>query len=212
MELGRLSKAYLLPTLFRNIRYPLQSFRQNYFYSDPTVFWESLRRIKKFEKNVQYQRRGNSLFGLVRRDYFGKWHDQGFVSTLFFILSFQIIQYVILYFFSEAAVGRYSSKTVFLKMLQYSQENTNAGVCPAGLQLYYKETPTQVLPYEYCDIFKNSFFYISTSVAASVHSSETIFYSNSCIESDSAVCSNLNQFQKEELIWFGFFDSTYLTL
>ena len=41
-------------------------------------------------------------------------------STLFFILSFQIIQYVILYFFSEAAVGRYSSKTVFLKMLQYS--------------------------------------------------------------------------------------------
>ena len=38
----------------------------------------------------------------------------------YFILSLQIIQYVILYFFSEAAVGKYSSKTVFLKMSQYS--------------------------------------------------------------------------------------------
>ena len=27
MEPGRLSKAYLLPTLLRNLRYPLQSFR-----------------------------------------------------------------------------------------------------------------------------------------------------------------------------------------
>ena len=54
-EPGRLSKtkAYLLPTLLRNIRYPL--------YSHITVFWESLRRIKKFEK-MSSIRRGEIVY------------------------------------------------------------------------------------------------------------------------------------------------------
>ena len=34
-------------------------------------------------------------------------------------------------------------------------------------QLYWKETPTQVFSYEYCDIFKNSLFYRTPLVAAS---------------------------------------------
>ena len=34
-------------------------------------------------------------------------------------------------------------------------------------QVYSKETPTQVFSYEYCEIFKNIFFYRTTLVAAS---------------------------------------------
>ena len=40
--------------------------------------------------------------------------------------------------YSEAAAGRCSSKKVFLKISQYSHENTE----PSGQQLYQKETPT----------------------------------------------------------------------
>ena len=29
---------------------------------------------------------------------------------------------------------------------------------PEGLQLYYKETPTQVFPCEFCEVFKNAYF------------------------------------------------------
>ena len=36
-----------------------------------------------------------------------------------------------------------------------------------ALQLYEKETPAQVLPYEYCEFFKNSFFCRTPPVAAS---------------------------------------------
>ena len=38
-----------------------------------------------------------------------------------------------------------------------------------GLELYYKETPAQVFPCEYYEIFKNNFFYRTPPVAASVH-------------------------------------------
>ena len=38
---------------------------------------------------------------------------------------------------------------------------------PEGLQLYQKETPTQVFSCEYCEILKNSFFYRTPLVAAS---------------------------------------------
>ena len=37
--------------------------------------------------------------------------------------------------------------------------------------LYLKETPTQVFSCEYCEIFKNSFFYRTPLVAASEPSS-----------------------------------------
>ena len=38
-----------------------------------------------------------------------------------------------------------------------------------GLQLYLKETPTQVFFCEYCEIFKNSYFHRTPRVAASVN-------------------------------------------
>ena len=53
---------------------------------------------------------------------------------------------------TEAAVRRCSSKQVFLKISQYSQENTCVGVSfeyncrPPALQLYEKVTLAQVLP------------------------------------------------------------------
>ena len=53
---------------------------------------------------------------------------------------------------------RYSSEYVFFKILQISQENTCAGISfftlffmPSGLQLYYKETPTQMF---FCEIYE----------------------------------------------------------
>ena len=46
-------------------------------------------------------------------------------------------------------------KKVFLKISQYSQENTSWSLF---LQLYSKDTPTQVLFCEYCKILKNAYF------------------------------------------------------
>ena len=54
---------------------------------------------------------------------------------------------------TEAAI---SIKTVFLKIL------------PLGLQLYYKETPTQVFSCEYCEISWNTYFEEHLRTAASV--------------------------------------------
>ena len=51
-----------------------------------------------------------------------------------------------------------SSKKVFLKITQYSQEKTGVG----------KETPTQVFSWEYYENFKNSFFHRTHPVSASV--------------------------------------------
>ena len=52
---------------------------------------------------------------------------------------------------------------MFLKISQYAKENTCVGVSfqqkPVGLQLYEKETTTQVFYCEYCEIFKNIFFF-----------------------------------------------------
>ena len=48
-----------------------------------------------------------------------------------------------------------------LKISQYSQENACVGVYsyrPEGLQCYWKETPRQMVSYEYCEIFKNNHF------------------------------------------------------
>ena len=51
---------------------------------------------------------------------------------------------------------------MFLKIPQYSKESTYA-----SLQLYQKETPTQLLSCAYCKIFKNSFSYRTPAVATS---------------------------------------------
>ena len=60
-------------------------------------------------------------------------------------------------YLSEATFRRCSSKQVFLKIWQYSQENT------ISRNLFLNKVsdlrpPTQVFSCEYCEIFKNSFF------------------------------------------------------
>ena len=62
---------------------------------------------------------------------------------------------------------------VFLRISLYSQENNCVGVSSfikllaSSLQLYYKETPTQMFSCEFCEIFKNTFFQRTPLVAAS---------------------------------------------
>ena len=68
---------------------------------------------------------------------------------------------------------RYSIKKLLLRISQYSQENTCVGVSfsqscrPRGLQLYEKETPTQVLSCECSEILKNKYFEKRLRTAAS---------------------------------------------
>ena len=47
-------------------------------------------------------------------------------------------------------------KKPFFKISQYWLENTCVGV--SDLQLFWKETPTQLFSCEYCEIFKNTYF------------------------------------------------------
>ena len=72
----------------------------------------------------------------------------------------------------EAVVCRYSSKQVFLKVLQTSQESTCVGVflkktCRLKACNFIKKTPTQVFSCEVCEIFKNTFSYRTPLVTAS---------------------------------------------
>ena len=64
---------------------------------------------------------------------------------------------------------RCSAKKVFLKLLQYSQENTCVRVSfrSFNLQFYQKETPKLMFSSEYCVIFKNTFFaeHLQTTVS-----------------------------------------------
>ena len=78
---------------------------------------------------------------------------------------------------------RCSIKKLFLKISQYSQENTCVQVssesrCGAsGRQLYLKEIPTQVFFCEYCEIFKKAYFEENLRTAASE-------YCKACIHED----------------------------
>ena len=68
---------------------------------------------------------------------------------------------------SEAVAQRCSFRKVFLKISQNSQEST----CAGGLRpatLLKKETLTQVFSCEFWKIFKNTFFYRTPLVDASV--------------------------------------------
>ena len=56
---------------------------------------------------------------------------------------------------------------MFLKILQILQENTCVGVSTAGLQLYWKQAPTQLFSCEICEIFKNTYFVEHLRTAAS---------------------------------------------
>ena len=59
----------------------------------------------------------------------------------------------LLIFRAKAASGRVLYTKVFLKISQYSQENT----CVSVSHLITKETLAQVLFREFCEIFKNTF-------------------------------------------------------
>ena len=64
---------------------------------------------------------------------------------------------------SRSSHQRCSIKKAVFKKLQYSQENTCVGlsfnnVAGLGVQLNYNEIPTQVFPFEYYKIFKNTYF------------------------------------------------------
>ena len=67
-----------------------------------------------------------------------------------------------------------SVKKVFLEILQNSQENTCARVSfliklqALRLQLFKRDTLTQVFSYEFCEISKNTFVHRTPLVAASV--------------------------------------------
>ena len=57
---------------------------------------------------------------------------------------------------------------MFLKISEYSQENTCVSYRPGGMQFYWKETPIQMFSCEYWEIFKNTFFEKHLRTAASV--------------------------------------------
>ena len=54
------------------------------------------------------------------------------------------------------------------KYLYWSLFSINLQARPEGLQRYKKETPIQLFFCEYCKVFKNSFFYITSPAAASL--------------------------------------------
>ena len=74
--------------------------------------------------------------------------------------------------FQEAVSWRFSAKKVFLENLQNSYENTCARVSclikPEACNLIKKETLTQVISNEFCEICQNIFSYRTPPVAASV--------------------------------------------
>ena len=59
--------------------------------------------------------------------------------------------------FIRSSRTRMLFKRMFSNTLQYSHGNACVGVS-FGQQLHWKETPTQVFSWKYCEIFKNSFF------------------------------------------------------
>ena len=78
----------------------------------------------------------------------------------------------LIHFFSffglEAVAQRCSVKKVFSEISQNSQENTCARVSILIKLFIKKETLAQVFSCEFCEISKNTFFYRTPLVAASV--------------------------------------------
>ena len=70
---------------------------------------------------------------------------------------------------SGAAIRRCFVKKLFLKISQNSQESTCARVSFLACNFIKKEALTQVFPCEFCEIFKNTFFYRTPPVADSVN-------------------------------------------
>ena len=70
--------------------------------------------------------------------------------------------------YSEAVVRRYSVKKVFLEILENSQENTCTW--DKDCNFIKKESLVQLFSCEFGKIYKNTFFYRTPLVAASVYS------------------------------------------
>ena len=74
---------------------------------------------------------------------------------------------------TEAFAQRCSVKKLFLEILQNSQENTCVRVSffiklqAYTCNVFKKETLAQVFPSEFCENFKNTYFYRTTLVATS---------------------------------------------
>ena len=71
-------------------------------------------------------------------------------------------------FQAEVATRGVLWKNLFLKILQYSQENT--------CNFIKKQTPGQVISCEYWKIFKSTYFEEHLRTAASVHDNIKIYY------------------------------------
>ena len=68
-----------------------------------------------------------------------------------------------------------SVKKVFLKISQISQENTYIEI-PKGLQLYLKETPTQLFSCEHYEIFKSNFSEQLTACISEIQTTNDVMY------------------------------------
>ena len=67
----------------------------------------------------------------------------------------------------EAVFRRCSVKEMFLKISQDSQENASARVSFFKKKSVKKETLAQMFSCEFCEIFKNNYFYRTPPVLAS---------------------------------------------
>ena len=66
---------------------------------------------------------------------------------------------------------------MFCKKRSYQKFHRKfAKVAGLGLQLYYKETPTQVFSYEICGIFKNTYFEEHLRATAPEFIGDTTFF------------------------------------
>ena len=98
---------------------------------------------------------------------------ENFQGNFFCQWKFSRSRNCVLFNVSEAVARICSSKQVFLKISQISQENTllesvfNKVTDLKGLQRYQKETATQMFSCEIYEIFKDTIFYRTPPVAGS---------------------------------------------
>ena len=84
----------------------------------------------------------------------------------------------------EAVIQRCSVKKVFLKISQNSQENTCARasflikLLAEACNFIKKEALAQVFSCEFCEIFKNTYFYRTPPVAASVRIKKRFYFAD----------------------------------
>ena len=86
---------------------------------------------------------------------------------------------------TEAIVGRYSVKKLFLEISQNSQENNFARdffKLASGLQLYLKKSLAQVFSCEFGEISKKTFFYRTPPLAASEKVENLLRVSSGCLQ------------------------------